>query len=224
MINRVGEYEKNTYDYNKLKTPQNSGSEEKFSLDYQGEAQVSSSKKEKDDKKTDEAGDKNISMQKSGVKLEISHAGAQSDTERVAEEENASTGSVGAFLTGLQNAFQKILQTVRDVFYRIWNDPQPVETEEVSAEKAENTDASGLAAEKAESTEISEENKEEKIQEYLHSGDLDQVMNLLTDHGKKSMAKNSGLLTYYDRQGRLIEINPSDRERIMHGDRNVRKL
>jgi hypothetical protein len=93
-------------------------------------------------------------------------------------------------------------------------------------------DSSGIAAEKAESAglpaqgddEVSEENKEAQIQEYLHSGNLDQVMNLLTDHGKKSVAKNSGLLTYYDRQGRLTEINPSDRERIIHGDRNVRKL
>jgi hypothetical protein len=232
MINRVGEYEKNTYDYNKLKTPQSSGGEEKFSLDYQGEDQVSSSKKEKDDDKTSEASDKNVRMQKSGVTLEISHANAQGDTEKAAEGENVSTGGVGTFLTGLQNVFRKILQTVRDVFYKIWNDPQPAETAELSAEKTENTDSSGIEAEKAESTglpvreseEISEADKAEEIQKYLHSGDLDQVMNLLTDHGKKSVAKNSSLLTYYDRQGRLTEINPSDRERIMHGDRHVRKL
>jgi hypothetical protein len=232
MIDRVGEYEKNTYDYNKLKTPQTSGGEEKFSLNYQGEDQVSSSKKEKDDDGTSEVGDKSVRMQKSGVTLELSNANAQSDTEKSAEGESPSTGGAGTFLTGLQNVFQKILQTVRDVFYKIWNDPQPAETAELSAEKTENMDNSGIAAEKAESTglpaqeseEVSEADKEEEIQKYLHSGDLDQVMNLLTDHGKKSVAKNSSLLTYYDRQGRLTEINPSDRERIMHGDRHVRKL
>jgi hypothetical protein len=229
MINRVGEYENNTYDYNKLKTPQTSGGEEKFSLDYQGEDQVSSSKKGKDDDKTSEVSDTSVRMQKSGVTLELSNANAQSDTEKTAEGESPSTGGVGTFLIGLQNVFQKILQAMRDVFYKIWNDPQPAE---VSAEKTENMDSSGIAAEKAESIglpaqeseEVSEADKEEEIQKYLHSGDLDQVMNLLTDHGKKSVAKNSSLLTYYDRQGRLTEINPSDRERIMHGDRHVRKL
>jgi hypothetical protein len=163
--------------------------------------------------------------------LELSHV-QDADRDGSADEAGAAGAQQSPFFAALQNVFQKILQTVRDVFDKIWNDPQPAETAELSAEETENTESSGIAAKKADSTglsaqeseEISEENKEEKIQEYLHSGNLDQVMNLLTDYGKKSVAKNSSLLTYYDRQGRLTEINPSDRERIMHGDRNVRKL
>jgi hypothetical protein len=228
MINRVGEYEKNTYDYNKLKTPQTSGSEEKFSLNYQGEDQITSSKEEKDDKKTSETGQKNVSVQKSGVTLEISHAQSRSDAESQSEKQDTGVGSMNTLLDTLQNVFRKILQAVRDVAYKIWNDPAPAETtetadtgeaEEVSSEQEERLDLSTM-----DGAEVPEADKNAKIQEYLHSGNLDQVMNLVTDYGKKSVAKNSDLLTYYDRQGRLTELDPSDIERIMHGDRNVRKL
>lgn len=68
------------------------------------------------------------------------------------------------------------------------------------------------------------EKRHREIQPYLHKGDLDHVINLLTDDGKKTIARNSSLLTYYDKNGRMIEPNASDRERILHGDVNVRKL
>ena len=78
------------------------------------------------------------------------------------------------------------------------------------------------------STEESEKEKQAerdaRIRKHLRSGNLDQVISLLTDDGKRSVAKNSTLLTYYDRSGQLRQINASDRERILHGDRNVRKL
>ena len=63
-----------------------------------------------------------------------------------------------------------------------------------------------------------------EVQPYLRSGDLSQVVNLLTDNGRKTVAHNSTLLTYYDRQGNMIEPSASDRERILHGDRNARQL
>ncbi len=63
-----------------------------------------------------------------------------------------------------------------------------------------------------------------EVQPYLRSGDLSQVVSLLTDNGRKTVAHNSTLLTYYDRQGNVIEPSASDRERILHGDRNARKL
>lgn len=68
------------------------------------------------------------------------------------------------------------------------------------------------------------ERLDREIQPYLRSGDLNQVISLLTDNGKKTIARNSTLLTYYDRNGRMIEPNASDRERILYGDRNTRKL
>lgn len=40
----------------------------------------------------------------------------------------------------------------------------------------------------------------------------------------KYVARNSDLVTYYDRSGKLVQPNASDKERILHGDRNVKKL
>ncbi len=71
---------------------------------------------------------------------------------------------------------------------------------------------------------IRNEKLDREVQPYLKKGDLNQVISLLTDNGKKSIAMNSGLLTYYDRNGRMVEPNASDRERILHGDINTRKL
>ena len=68
------------------------------------------------------------------------------------------------------------------------------------------------------------EKRHREIQPYLRKGDINQVINLLTDDGRKTIARNSSLLTYYDKNGRMVEPSASDRERILHGDGNVRKL
>lgn len=66
--------------------------------------------------------------------------------------------------------------------------------------------------------------RDREIQMYLCSGNLEQVISLLTEDGQRTIAKNSSLLTYYDRTGRLTSLSASDQERILHGDRNTRKL
>lgn len=71
---------------------------------------------------------------------------------------------------------------------------------------------------------IREAERDKEIQKYLRSGNLEQVMSIVTQNGKKTMAKNSTLLTYYDRTGKITPLNVSDQERILHGDRNVKKL
>ena len=85
-------------------------------------------------------------------------------------------------------------------------------TESVSAQE----EKADFEAEQAE--------RDKKIRKHLRSGNLDQVISLLTDDGKRSVAKNSTLLTYYDKNGKLTQINASDRERILHGDRHTKTL
>ena len=53
---------------------------------------------------------------------------------------------------------------------------------------------------------------------------MNRMVSLLTEDGNKTLARNSTLLTYYDKTGKIADVNVSDRERILHGDRNVRKL
>lgn len=101
--------------------------------------------------------------------------------------------------------------------------------EEVSAD-ANVSKGTGQATETVGVQEVNEDfaakqaERDEKIRKHLRSGNLTQVINLLTDDGRRTVAKNSTLLTYYDKNGKLTQINASDKERILHGDRHVKTL
>lgn len=103
--------------------------------------------------------------------------------------------------------------------------PAAAEKEETSA----GADISGevesvTVQEEAADFEARQAERDAKIRKHLRSGNLEQVLSLLTDDGKRSVAKNSTLLTYYDKSGKLTQISASDRERILHGDRHTKTL
>lgn len=238
MIYRVGDGNNPAYDYSsQLKSVGNAEGQEKFSLEHQKEQASSSKKEEKgEDKKLHEKPGAEI-KRSGGVKLELSGAGK-------AEEESEMTNSRVASANSGSSLWQTVLsiwQALKGFIYRIWNDESPeVISEDVTPEEAERYTEEyyalkGITPETIQkqqlediSTEESEKEKQAerdaRIRKHLRSGNLDQVISLLTDDGKRSVAKNSTLLTYYDRSGQLRQINASDRERILHGDRNVRKL
>lgn len=56
--------------------------------------------------------------------------------------------------------------------------------------------------------------KETKEAEMQNTGELP---------GQETYVKNSDLLTYYDRQGRIVKLSGADRNRILKGDRNAMK-
>lgn len=58
----------------------------------------------------------------------------------------------------------------------------------------------------------------------VQSGDLQQIEQLVTGNGAKRLAHNSDLLTYYDRRGKFVEIDETEKHRVLFGDRNVLKL
>lgn len=95
--------------------------------------------------------------------------------------------------------------------------------ENVSEEAGDAAEGVSVREEK-EDFEAKQAERDEKIRKHLRSGNLEQVISLLTDDGKRSVAKNSTLLTYYDKNGKLTQLSASDRERILHGDRHVKNL
>lgn len=233
MIYRVGDGNNPAYDYSsQLKPAGNTESQEKFSLEHQKEQASSPKKEEKgEDKKLHEK--PGVEIKRSGVKLELSSAGK---AEEEPSEKKASRTAAADRGGTLWQAFLSVWQAVKDFIYHVWNDESPEimseeaerYTEEYYALKGITPEAVKKQEPEAVSTEESEKEKQAerdaKIRKHLRSGNLDQVISLLTDDGKRSVAKNSNLLTYYDRSGQLRQINASDRERILHGDRNVRKL
>jgi len=71
---------------------------------------------------------------------------------------------------------------------------------------------------------LREEYLDREIRQHLRKGNIEQAIKILTDNGRKTVARNSTLLTSYDRNGKVVEPNASVRERMLHGDRNIRKL
>ena len=160
--------------------------------------------------------------------------------------------NLSSFVDMLQDFVRLAVTAVKDLFYRIWNDSSAKEQDKgtdisVDADEriseiympdnAESEASANMAAVSEEhverelsSEELSIAMKNEtaridkEVQQYLKSGNLSQVVSLLTNDGKKVAAHNSTLLTYYDRNGRMIELNASDKERILHGERSTIKL
>lgn len=58
----------------------------------------------------------------------------------------------------------------------------------------------------------------------VKSGDLRQIERVLTQNGAKRLAHNSDLLTYYDRRGKFMEMDETEKHRVLFGDKNVLKL
>lgn len=248
MIYRVGDGDNPAYDYSsQLKPAKNTEGQEKFSLDRQKEQTVPEKKEEKgEDKKLHEKPGADI--RKQGVRLELSGSGIQDSEAKTESVQNvrAADGRSGSVVS----FFKSLLHSIRDFLYQIWNE-SPAETvfsEDVTPEEAErytqeyykikgidpqtasavsvgtDTVSEAEAANQKADFEAKEAERDEKIRKQLRSGNLEQVISLLTDDGRRTMAKNSTLLTYYDKSGKLTQLNASDRERILHGDRNVRKL
>ncbi len=222
MIYRVGDGDNPAYDYSsQLKPAKNAESQEKFSLDRQKEQAVPEKKEEKgEDKKLHEK--PGVDIRKQGVRLELSgkeESGEQ--TEKRDVRANGNTSMSGSLLT----LFKDLFQSVKDFLYKLWNEPseETVISEDVTPEEAERYTEEYYAL-KGIDPKVREAERDEKIRKQLRSGNLEQVISLLTDDGRRTMAKNSTLLTYYDKSGKLTQLSASDKERILHGDRHVREL
>ncbi|MCM1089036.1 MAG: hypothetical protein NC419_12850 [Muribaculaceae bacterium] len=236
MVNKIDG--NNYYRYTQLKNVDASDSDEQFSLHY-GQDKLSPDSKDKKEKTNEQK--KSQAVELSGVKLELSGAAQTARTIKGARTDAAKNPSSAAKSPSILESIQDFLTTafaaIKDFFYKLWNDEPSEAVETLEAEEnlqAEEIDQVNEAATIEEASQPekdtpasylqSEEQLHHEIQPYLRKGDLSQVLNLLTDNGKKTIAKNSTLLTYYDRNGRMVEPNASDRERILHGDRNTRKL
>lgn len=246
MVNRIND---NYITYTKTKNVNIPNTGEKFSLNYNQE-ELQTKDNEKKDKADKSEKDRKDAAEQSGVRLDLSNNGKTSSVDRLktTETANAQTSASGQSIVELlREIVTTAISAVKNFFYKVWNDPdvKPETGSEAISDmvaETENTLENGLGIEEetkkepdipmqipdsidsAESLKIAEQRLDREIQPYLRKGDLNQVISLLTDNGKKTVAMNSTLLTYYDRNGKMVEINASDRERILRGDRNTKKL
>lgn len=84
--------------------------------------------------------------------------------------------------------------------------------------------ASADTAEDTAAFRTDEVDPDREIRRHLKNGDVEQVIRLLTDNGRKTAARNSTLLTFYDKNGRLVKPDASVQQRTLYGDKNTQKL
>ena len=246
LVNRVNGND--AYDYTQLRMPNTAdktGDGEQFSLAYQ-RAQEETEDKEKSDKTEESPADKAGAQRtviQGGVRLELS-GDRQSVSDAVGNGRQSQAAGPG-LLDTFKSWIAIFKQSIKDFIYKIWNDPASQEDEALQ----DDADVSDAADETIEPERLSEEylalknlevlqnpdyaarsqlereaEREKEIQRLLRSGNMEQVVSMVTENGQKTMAKNSTLLTYYDRTGKIAPLSASDRERILHGDRGTRKL
>lgn len=232
MINKVDGNHYNVYTQQKsLKIP---SAGEKFNLDLKRDELASGDKTERG--LSEEAGRQEEQL---GVKLELSDNGRAASHER--QEQTAKTQESGkkgqyVLLENIQDFVSKILVAVQNFLHRIWDSPP----EEPAVQELQEAMEPAVVISELESVPIEEEDvvpveegddfpmdeasRDRQIQQSLRSGNLSQAISFLTENGKRTLAKNSTLLTSYDKNGRIVETSASDRQRVLYGDKNSLKL
>lgn len=220
MVNRIDG--NNHYVYTKPKNVNIPDSNEKFSLDNEKDRLQAGLK----DKKEISYTEKEQAAEHSGVRIEISGKGMEQQKQAETTEHPNASG-ITSLLDTIRTFLTAAVTAIKDIFGKIWNNPLSEDavrdTHEVSAtaETPESTYTAGSSGD----TETSEaENSEREIQKHLQNGDMEQVIRILTDNGRKIPARNSSLLTSYDRNGRMVQLDASVRQRTLYGDKNTRKL
>ncbi|MCI8300978.1 MAG: hypothetical protein HFI69_11685 [Lachnospiraceae bacterium] len=151
-----------------------------------------------------------------GVRIEISHQGQE---RAVRDRQRA------AFAEQMRKFAETAVSFLKALWDRIWNDkPKETEFPEVLAERIEETEEQRQILE----THPLEEKDslawsiytQEEVRAIFKRGNQKEIQDFLSEHGERHLAKNSDLLTQYDRSGSIVGLDRSDKERILHGDRN----
>lgn len=58
------------------------------------------------------------------------------------------------------------------------------------------------------------------ISDIINGKNLDEIENYLMDNGNRKIAQNSDLLTTYNKKGRIVDIDPSEKNKIIHGTKS----
>ena len=225
MVNRVNGQK--YYEYAKVNRQKRDTTESsEFHLDSQNPGVIyEKSEQKKETSKTtakEEPSAQTTEKIQTGVKIELSNQGQQR-VERGRQRE--------VLMEQVRKFAQTAITFLKALWDRIWNDaPQQKETEfpEVLAERMEEAEEQGRESElhDLEGKDMLTQSiySQEEIRAIFHRGNQREIQDFLSHHGERHLAKNSDLLTQYDKRGFIVGINRSDKELILHGGKNEIKL
>ncbi len=128
------------------------------------------------------------------------------------EEETAAAGPAEEEYK--QSGFGKLLgrigEAIKSFFLSLWYGGEKDETD-----KAASRDAAGTGTDNT-------DDRAERIRSAIAANDPDALMEELTEGGKKHPAKNTSLLTHYDKKGRIVKQDDSEVGRILSAESSRR--
>ncbi len=217
MIERVGNG--TGYDYPHINEKKvNSGATgtgEKFQLDYGKEGAIYEPSNEAVKK---QQADKSVSSHRvdpqkaedEGVRLTLSNSGYDK-LEAAKKESTTQSGGLFKTVTDLVNKF---IIAIKGIFSNFWND-DAAQVSEVNETKEETEEEVKAVEEVTPVSAVTSDRPQSEFDKVKAEAEAF----LRSAEGKKA-ARNSDLLTYYDKHGVVVNVNASDRQRILYGDKN----
>lgn len=207
MVNRVGDGPGYNYpQVNERKVNSGaSGAGEKFQLDYSKEGAIyepssEAQKKLQEDKKIATHGSGSSKTDEEGVRLTLTgtYPNRQEEANKADEPRN------DGMLNTVTDIVKKAINAIKDFFRSIWEDAPAAEKQEVAGDNEFSTENDQIVS---------------KPKTRFEQAKADAEAFLASAEGKK-VARNSDLLTYYDKHGTVVSMSPSDKQRILYGDKN----
>lgn len=212
----------------------------KFNLDYAEEGVLYEPSSD-EEKETPGAEKKQAGSFQASAALELREL-----TETDSAPAKKAADSQPSLTDSLRTFFARAKQMLRRLWSTIWESAPAkkddvVTDEELHAAKDaaadEPTEPAGSVTLQADNsaTVNNSEGKKNGAQDTLHAGNDARILNalksgnhknfrsLLSEDGKRTPARNSSLLTYYDAKGNLISPDASVQQRVLHGDRGSMK-
>lgn len=233
MVNGINNNNINSYRNHSVKPSKTDMDAPSFLLQYDEKGVVWDHKDDQNDKekenKIKEAGENH--RKTADVKSAAAKAVTVNDTSSVMKDTSKAEEQVG------EDPFRSILNGIKNFFVGIFNfiwygdDGKAEQTQKTEEErkKVQTVDSFGTepvknAAAAASAGEDAQMDKEALIKELIARHDTKGVVDILTENHTIQPARNSTLLTYYNRHGKIVELSQTNTGRILHGDRHTRSL
>lgn len=233
MVNGVNNNNINSYRNHSVRPSKTDMDAPPFLLQYDEKGVVWDHKDDQNDNekenKIKEAGESH--GRAADVKSAAAKTVSVNDTSSVMKDASKAEGQAG------EDPFRSILNGIKNFFVGIFNfiwygddgkaeQTHKKEEERIRVQTADSlgTDPVKNEAAAASAGEDAQMDKEALIKELIARHDTKGVVDILTENHTIQPARNSTLLTYYNRHGKIVELSQTNTGRILHGDRHTRSL
>lgn len=227
MVNGVnGSHYQNPYEQNRIRGKDNTKDAPPFLLNYDEKGVVWEREEKKETVKDTKADVKKQSAEAVAIKGTAADQKADSVLKTNSTPEPLSAG--------IKQVLEQIFSGIRKIWEFIWygdekdkkeNEATAVESDRKVTEEQKSAEVIAPPAKNQPFTYeagMSDEQKDKVIRELLKKKDTEGIMTVLTDNYSKIPAKNSSLLSSYNRHGQMVEIDPMSARRILEGDKSLK--